>query len=169
MMSSPFEPGDRQPGDAYRIDAEGKAAPQYGSVWLTNGIGFSPAGDCIYHSDTQRHVIVHDVDSDGNVANRRAMTAGDRFSPDGLAVDEAGQVWVADYGGACVRVFNSGGQLVDSVAVPAREVTSVCFGGVDRRDLYVVSADNTDDPARRGSVFKSRVDVPGLPVPLVRV
>jgi sugar lactone lactonase YvrE len=170
MLSSPFEPGDRVPGDAYRVDAEGVAVRRYGGVTLTNGIGFSPDGASLYHSDTAAHcVIVHDVDSDGTATNRRTMSAGARFSPDGLAVDEAGQVWVADYGAGCVRVFSASGEVVAHIAVPARAVTSLCFGGADRRDLYVVSADNTDDPARGGSVFRSRVDVPGLAIPLVRI
>jgi sugar lactone lactonase YvrE len=48
-------------------------------------------------------------------------------------------------------------------------VTSLCLGGPDRRDLYIVSADNTDDPSLGGSIFRTRVDVPGLPVALARV
>ena len=48
--------------------------------------------------------------------------------------------------------------------MPAREITSLCFGGADRRDLYVVTADNTEDPAKAGTVFRTRVDVPGCAV-----
>jgi gluconolactonase len=44
-------------------------------------------------------------------------------------------------------------------------VTSLVFGGRDLRDLYVVTADNTDDPDRKGTIFRGRADVPGLPVP----
>jgi gluconolactonase len=55
------------------------------------------------------------------------------------------------------------------IAVSARAVTSVCFGGDDLRDLYVTSADNSEDPARKGSIFRTRSDVAGLPAPLARV
>jgi sugar lactone lactonase YvrE len=48
-------------------------------------------------------------------------------------------------------------------------VTSVCFGGPDRLDLYIVTADNTDDPALGGTIFRTRAAVPGLPVPLARI
>ena len=44
-------------------------------------------------------------------------------------------------------------------------VTSLVFGGRDMRDLYVVTADNSDDPNRKGTIFRTRADVPGLPVP----
>jgi sugar lactone lactonase YvrE len=48
-------------------------------------------------------------------------------------------------------------------------VTSVCFAGDDRRDLIVVTADNRDDPERKGSIFRTRVDVAGAPVPPARI
>jgi xylono-1,5-lactonase len=37
------------------------------------------------------------------------------------------------------------------------------------RDLYVTTMDNSDDPDRRGTLFRTRVDVAGLPVPAARV
>ena len=61
------------------------------------------------------------------------------------------------------------GREVDRIPVPSTAVTSLCFGGADRRDLYIVTADNTDDPARAGTIFRTRAAVPGLPVPLARV
>jgi sugar lactone lactonase YvrE len=48
-------------------------------------------------------------------------------------------------------------------------VTSLCFGGPDGRDLYVVSADHRAQPERKGTIFRTRVEIPGLPAPLVRV
>jgi sugar lactone lactonase YvrE len=48
-------------------------------------------------------------------------------------------------------------------------VTSVCFGGADRRDVYIVTADNTEDPDKGGTVFRTRADVPGVVVPMARV
>jgi len=55
------------------------------------------------------------------------------------------------------------------LAVPAPFVASLCFGGADRRDLYVTTSGNTEHPERRGTVFRERSDVPGLPVPPARV
>ena len=44
--------------------------------------------------------------------------------------------------------------------------TSVCLHG---RDLYVATADNTDDPERRGCLLHAEVDVAGAPVHPARV
>ena len=52
--------------------------------------------------------------------------------------------------------------------MPSLMVTSLCFGGSDMMDLYVVTADNTEEASRKGTIFKMRADVPGLKVPKAR-
>jgi D-xylonolactonase len=171
LRSDPFKEGARVPGELWRIDAEGRVVLMYGDVGLTNGIGFSPDGRMIYHADSAGpHIIVHDVAADGSMHNRRAiaqMSGG--TIPDGLAVDEADYIWVAIYGGNCAARYTPEGKLDRKIDVPAKAVTSVCFGGQDRRDLYIVTADNTEDPERKGTIFRTRVDIAGLPAPFARV
>ncbi|MCS6924888.1 MAG: SMP-30/gluconolactonase/LRE family protein [Candidatus Binatia bacterium] len=171
LRSDPFKEGPRVPGELWRIDGEGQVVLLYGDVGLTNGIGFSPDGRTLYHADSAGpHIIVHDVAPDGTMHNRRViahMSGG--MIPDGLAVDEAGCIWVAVYGGGCVVRYSPEGRMDRKIDVPAKAVTSLCFGGADRRDLYIVTADNTEDPEHKGTIFRTRVDVPGLPAPLARV
>jgi gluconolactonase len=170
MRADPFRTeGERTPGELWRIDAAGAAVELYGDVSLTNGIGLSPDGRLLYHSDTAaQHVVVHELTPDGRAKDRRAIDVAPGF-PDGLAVDEEGVIWVALYGSGCVSRYRPDGAPDGRLAVPASSVTSLCFGGSDRRDLYVVSADNSDDSKRGGSIFRTRVDVPGLDSPLARV
>lgn len=171
LMTNPFDmDGERKTGDCWRIDAPGVTTKLYGGIGLTNGIGFSPDGTVIYHADTTANAIVaHDVAADGTCGNRRNLVQRPGFQPDGLAVDEAGVVWAAEFGGGCVTGFGPDGSVVGSVAVPAKQITSVCFGGADRRDLYIVTADNSEDRSRAGTVFRTRADVPGVAVPLARI
>jgi D-xylonolactonase len=85
-------------------------------------------------------------------------------------VDEEGTVWVADVSGSrSVRAFSPDGAEVARIPVPSRMVTSLCFGGADRRDLYIVTADNTEVPERQGTVFRARAEVAGTPVALAAV
>ncbi|MEM9561771.1 MAG: SMP-30/gluconolactonase/LRE family protein [Actinomycetota bacterium] len=161
-------------GEAYRIGLDGSVERLYDDVGLTNGLGFSPAGDRLYHSDsTGGHVICHDIETGpagvDRLTNRRALRPFRGFQPDGLAVDEAGTIWVADFGAGAVIGVSPDGDEVDRIPVPATAVTSVCFGGPDRRDLYIVTADNRDDPDRRGTIFLTRSEVPGLAIPAARV
>ena len=65
--------------------------------------------------------------------------------------------------------FGPDGGLDDVLDVPAGFVSSLCFGGEDMRDLYVTTADNGGHPDRRGTLFRTRVDVAGLPAPAARV
>ena len=171
LRSDPFGNGSqRVPGDLWRLDADGNAEILYGDISLTNGIGFSPDGTKLYHSDSAAgRIVVHDVDADGNVLNRGVYATTSVGAPDGLAVDESGCVWTASYGGSCVLRFTPDGKEDAKIDVPAESVTSLCFGGDDRRDLYIVTADNTEEPSRAGTIFRMRVDVLGLAAPLARI
>jgi gluconolactonase len=160
-----FDP-DAQPvpGECFRIDKEGDAQVVYAGVLHANGIGFSPDGRTLYHSDTRAGVIfVHDLDRGGNATARRtwAMSGG---QPDGLAVDVDGGVWVASAGGGRIDRYTPDGRVARSLAVPARIVTSLCFAGADRRDLIVTTADHAEQPELRGCVLRTRSDVAGTPV-----
>lgn len=171
LRSDPNASGGRSPGECWRIEAEGEAVQLYPDVALSNGIGLSPDGGTIYHSDTEVNgVWAHDYEAGGGVANRRFLVQSADLQPDGLAVDEEGNVWVADVSGSrAVRVFSPTGEEVARVAVPSRMVTSLCFGGADRRDVYIVTADNTQHHDRAGTVFRTRSDVAGCPVALATV
>jgi sugar lactone lactonase YvrE len=170
MRSDPFAfDAPRAAGECWRIDLDGTATEIYDDIALTNGIGLSPDGSILYHADTTRGVWAHDY-ADGQVSGRRLFLDVATIQPDGLAVDEAGTVWVADVSGSgAARGFAPDGTEVARVEVPAKMVTSVCFGGADRRDMYVVTGDNTAEPERVGTIYRTRADVAGCPVDVARV
>jgi D-xylonolactonase len=164
-----FEPGaEPVPGECWRLDVGGRARRLYGDVVHPNGIALAPDESWIVHSDTRARVLwVHTLDEGGSAGDRRAIPV--EGHPDGLAFDEAGCVWVAVAGAGRVDRFRPDGRRDGSLEVPARMVTSLCFAGDGRRDLVVVSADNSEAPERRGSLFRARVDVAGAPVHPARV
>jgi gluconolactonase len=177
LRDDPFRIGgeERTPGDAYRIDAPGEAVTLYTGVSLSNGIGFSPDRRRMYHSDSGiAGVLVHDLDAEGDVVagSGGVFARMEEGFPDGLAVDDEGGVWVAAYGVSSVIRFAPDGTVDRTIAVPANEVTSLCFAGEGLDDLIVVTADNTDDPSRGGSIFRVSADevgARGLPAPLARI
>jgi xylono-1,5-lactonase len=160
------------PGECYRIGQDGKAERLYGDIEVSNGIGFSPDGRTIYHVDsTTKGIWVHDLAADGSVSNRRHIgrSAFERGIPDGMCVDADGNLWVAHVGGRRVVKLSPTGDELDQIPVPSKAVTSVVFGGPDLGDMYIVTADNIDQPERRGCVFKCRPGVAGQPTPLARI
>ncbi|MFN0029534.1 MAG: SMP-30/gluconolactonase/LRE family protein [Acidimicrobiales bacterium] len=173
VRSDLFDPnGVRAPGECYRIGLDGTATVLYDGVEVSNGIGFSPDGRTLYHSDsTTKGVWAHDVAADGSVSNRRHLgrAAFERGIPDGMCVDADGNLWVAHVGGRRVAKLNPAGELIGEVAVPAKAVTSCAFGGPGHDELYIVTADNLDDESKGGSIFRCRPGVAGVPTPLARV
>ena len=142
---------------------------------LSNGIGFSPDGRQLYHVDSAINgILVHEVDEAGDVVDGSGATFVrlDRGTPDGLAVDSEGGVWVAVVNEGMVARFTPDGMPDRQIKVPATFVTSLCFAGADRDQLIVVTADNTEDASRAGTVFRVSADevgATGLPAPLARV
>ena len=114
-------------------------------------------------------MLAHDLDADGAGTNRCVFARMPKGNPDGLAVDETGGVWVALGSGGGIARFSPQGHLLSILDVPSPFVTSLCFGGADRRDLYVTTMENAEDPQRKGTIFRTRSDVPGLVAPLARV
>jgi sugar lactone lactonase YvrE len=95
----------------------------------------------LYHSDALRELIrVYDVNEDGSVGHWRAFAAtGPGSVPDGLKVAADGSVWVADAHNGRVAIFEPDGRHRRDISVPRPMVTSLCFGGDDLRDLYIVT------------------------------
>ncbi len=178
----------REPEAAlYRIDAAG-AEPQLDGIVTSNGLAWSPDGRWLYRSDTKAHTIWrHDFDvergelGEGQVFARFTPRATEEplsaygGRPDGAAVDESGAYWVAMFEGARLLRFSAAGELLQDVALPVRCPTMPCFGGADRRTLFVTTARDkrpADELAREpwaGAVLTLRVDVPGLPANLCQL
>jgi gluconolactonase len=138
---------------------------------LTNGLGVSPDATRLYHSDTRAHAVwQYDREPDGSIGNRRALYTWDETGqPDGLAVAEDGSVWVAMAASGRVSVVTADGVLQSEIPVEVPMVTSVCFGGADWRDLYVVTGSNGVPAGAAGGVYKMRAPVAGLPLAKARV
>jgi gluconolactonase len=157
------------PGELWRIDAVDQGVALYEGVVHANGVALSPGERTVYHSDTRNNVIlVHELADDGTARGRRAFHFPPG-APDGMAVDAQGFLWVASAGGGCVARLTPDGEIDRVLDVPARTVTSLCFAPEGEPELYVVTADNTDEPDRRGTIFRIDAGVGGAPVHPARI
>ena len=160
-----------KPGHLHVIDLDGRMRTLSDGVMLTNGLGFSPDGKRLYHSDARAPLVrVYDAAPDGSVGPwRKFASLGDAGVPDGLKVASVGSVWVADAHGGRVVVFNADGTHRQDIAIPLPMVTSLCFAGDDLHDLYVVTGSRGGPHDNCGSIFHTRVEIAGLPLPPARV
>ena len=160
-----------KPGHLYRIDLDGAVHQVSDGVLLTNGLGFSPDGRRLYHSDARADLIrVYEVEAGGALKPwTKFASLGPGQVADGLKVAVDGSVWVADAHGGRVAVLGADGRHLRDIPVPLPMVTSVCFGGDDLRDLYIVTGSRGGPRDNCGTVFRTRVDVAGLPLAPARV
>jgi sugar lactone lactonase YvrE len=86
------------------------------------------------------------------------------MAPDGLTVDDQGDIWVALYGGWAVRRYAPEGSLRATVDIPVAQATSCAFGGGDRRTLFVTTGrERLDEGALKRQPDAGRVfSVTGL-------
>lgn len=119
--------------------------------WQTrpNGIALSPDGKLLYVANSdERQVRVFDLDRQGRASGERVLIAGIEGVPDGLKVDERGNLYIAARG---IAVYSAQGKLLHTIEMP--ETPSNCaFGDPDFGALYVTA---------RTSVYRIRLDVRG--------
>ena len=142
-------------------------------VGLSNGLGWSPDDRLLYYIDTlAAGVDVFDYEpSSGQIRDRRRLIDVPRLAgfPDGMTVDAEGCLWVALWGGAAVRRYGPDGSLQSEVRLPARQVTSCTFGGLELGDLFITTAarglteQQLNEQPGAGGVFRCRPGVRGLP------
>lgn len=160
-----------RPGHLHLIDLDGSITTISDGIMLTNGLSVSPDGRRLFHSDARGGLVrVYDVNGDGSVGPWRTFaTLGPDGVADGLKVAADGSVWVADAHGSRVAVFEPDGSHRMDLQVPLPMVTSLCFAGDDLRDLYIVTGSRGGPHENCGTVFRTRVDVAGLPLAPARV
>jgi gluconolactonase len=78
--------------------------------------------------------------------------------PDGMAFDEAGNIYVATVGVGFVYVYSPEGHLLESIPSGGIRPTNVCFGGADFDCLYVTIDD-------LGTMVSIDIGVPGYRLP----
>ena len=151
--------------EPFRLDYErwAKEIAQL-SVREKNLIAWSLDDSLLYYVDTPEQAIdVFDFDAaSGTATNRRRLVAVEGPGvPDGLVVDAEGYLWVALWGGGCVRRYSPEGRLAEVVEVPATHTTKAAFGGPDLTSLYVTTAAGGEPHA--GGLFVVEPGVAGLP------
>ena len=130
-------------GTLYRLELDGGCSTVLTGLTISNGIGWSPDGETMYLSDSGAAVVdAFDFDgASGALSGRRTLVHVDRpgVGPDGLTVDEEGDIWVGLYGGWAVNRYRPDGSLRATVHMPVAQATSCTFGGPDRSTLFVTT------------------------------
>jgi sugar lactone lactonase YvrE len=157
-------------GTLYRLDEDLSVHAVLDGLTISNGLGWSPSGDVMYHIDSKAGgVDAHDFDANsGALSGRRRLVDTDSSwgLPDGLATDAEGGIWVAFWDGSALRRFSAKGELTETLELPAARPTRPAFGGTDLDELYVTSAkldpEQTLDGDLGGAIFVLEPGVRGV-------
>ena len=141
-MHKEFLPGS---GSLYKIDQHLKPSLRIANTTISNGMAWSADSSKFYYIDSPSfEVAVFDFDSNSNkISNRKRLfkIPHSYGSPDGMTIDDEGMLWIAHWGGGCVRRWNpEDGKVLQKITVDAPHVTSCCFGGKDFNMLYITTA-----------------------------
>jgi D-xylonolactonase len=135
-------PGLRQ-GRLARLEPAGGVTVVERDIHIANGPAIAHDGSWMLHTDSFINTVYrYDLLANGDLSNKAEWKTftDDEGTPDGMTLDRDGMVWVAFWGGACIRQFTPEGVLLQTIALPATQITSMAFGGKDLDLLLVTSA-----------------------------
>jgi len=147
------EPTKSHPGRLYRIDHDLNWEILLADAKEPNGMGFSTDARHLYFTDSgQQEIQRFDFDIDrGAISNPRRLFQSTGIAlPDGLTVDNTGNVWCALWGGGQILCMNPQRKLLRTVYLPAKFASSLTFGGPGFQSIFVTSAREDAAPGQPG-------------------
>ena len=123
-------------GGAYYVGPNG-GVKSLGNDLRTNGVMLSRDEKIVYVTNGST-IVAFDILPDGGVTNRRnfaTLEAGG--NGDGMAIDDAGRLYVTSAPG--VQVLSPDGMFLGLIPTP-RPAISVAFAGAGKRTLYIVGS-----------------------------
>ena len=152
----------------YSVEADGTTRLLRGGFGVTNGIEWSDDGTVMYVTDTSASTVYRaSYGPDGELGELEPFIVG--AAHDGLVRDDEGCFWSAVYGSGKVERYGPDGSHLETVELPAPNVTSVAFGGPDMSTLFVGTArenlteEQLEQSPQSGAVLAVPTRVHGFP------
>lgn len=144
-------------GRVYRLSAEGKLTCLLDNVPSPNGIVLNLSETMLFVAATRGNCVWRvPLTPDGGVTKcgiQIQMSGG--VGPDGMALDEAGNLAVAHVGMGCVWLFSAKGEPLYRIeSCRGEAVTNVAYGGADNKTLYITESES-------GSILTARLPIAG--------
>lgn len=142
-------------GQIWRISTDGKVKLLEANMGTTNGIEVSPDNKKLYVNESvQRRVWVYDIDSTGNINNKKLLIQFNDFGMDGMRTDVEGNLFIARYGKGVIAVVSPAGKLLREIALKGKHPTNVAFGGEKGKTVFVTMQ-------KRGAIERFETKLPG--------
>jgi gluconolactonase len=100
-----------------------------------NGIIGTPDGKLLYVADIGAgKTYRYRIPPDGSLKEKRLFC---ELGSDGMTIDDQGNVYLTGKG---VSVFDPSGKKIEHIEVPEPWTANICFGGKDRRTLFITAS-----------------------------
>ena len=121
----------------------------------TNGVEVSPDEKTLYVNESvQRSVWAFDLDTLGNISNKKLFYQFDDFGMDGMRCDIEGNLYITRYGKGTVAKLSPEGKLLLEIQMKGKKPSNITFGGKDGKTAFVTLQD-------RGYIETFRVEKAG--------
>ncbi len=141
----------------YRLSADGQQLTLLVDDFeRPNGLCFSPDESILYIDDTARmHVRAFDVQANGSITKDRvfAVEEGEHGAPDGMKVDQQGNVYLTGPQG--IWIFDPDARHLGVIQVP-EGAANLGWGEENWQTLFITA---------RSSIYRIQLKVSGIPVP----
>ena len=151
---------NRPAGRVFRLAADGALELLLDGIPYPNGLVLNADETVLYIAVTFANAIWRLPLSGGPMDRRAALFVqlSGGLGPDGLALDEDGNLAVAHSRAGAVWLFGPTGEPIRRVrSCAGLGITNLAYGGPDRKTLYITEADT-------GSILTAEMETPGRPM-----
>ena len=160
-------------GALYCIENNLKIHKKLSNTTISNGIAWSLDNKRLYFIDSPTQTVQSFIfeQKTGEIIFEENVISipHEMGSPDGMAIDEEGMLWIAQWGGFGIYRWNPrNGNLIEKIEVPVPQVSSCAFVGENLDYLLITTARENmkDEELKRypksGDLFLVRVRVRGV-------
>lgn len=164
--------GKKGMGSLYRYDITKGFKKVLSNISISNGMTWSRDKKTMYYIDTlDQLVYAFDFNKNSEISNKRPVIEipEEMGAPDGMTIDENGNLWIALWGGYCVICCDPvTGKIIERIQIDAPLVTSCAFGGENLDILIITTArdslnqEKLEKYPNSGSIFYIKMDVAGF-------
>jgi len=169
-LTPDYNPGET--GSFYQIGRDGKIKKLLDKVQQLNCMVWNLDNTRMWVADTYNKKLLEwdYTPEDGAAGNCRVVLdfAGKQESPDGMALDSEGNLYICHWSGT-ISVWDNNLKWKEDIPFPVQQVCACGFGGEDMKDFYVTTArygyteGQLKDRRGAGGIFMAHSPIPGLP------
>jgi sugar lactone lactonase YvrE len=159
-----FSPSAPAQGAVLYLAKSGALSRVAEGIHYANGVAVSRDGATLYVSEhLNRQVLAYTVGAPGVITAKRVFVRLDdlmpadprrgwEVGPDGLATDQAGNLYVAEYGAGRLLIVGKDGRLRATIPVDERYITAPALSP-DERHILITAPASSVDPRQPGKIY----------------